>query len=128
MHLKILLLIGTGSFIGGVSRYLLSQLIQNKSLTAFPFGTLSVNLVGCLLIGIVFGLAEKGNISPEMRLFFATGLLGGFTTFSAFSSETVGLINSAQYNYAIIYVLASVLIGFILTFLGMLAIKLILMH
>jgi CrcB protein len=119
------LLIGTGSFIGGVSRYLLSQLIQNKTLMAFPFGTLTVNLLGCLLIGIVFGLAEKGNLSPEMRLFFATGILGGFTTFSAFSSETIVLINSAQYNYAITYVLISVLIGFILTFLGVMLTRLI---
>ena len=84
-----------------------------------------MNLIGCLLIGIVFGIAEKGNLSPEMRLFFATGLLGGFTTFSAFSSETVALINSAQFNYAITYVLASVLIGFIATFLGVILTRLI---
>ena len=125
MHFKILLLIGAGSFLGGISRYLLSQFIQNKSLIAFPFGTLSVNLVGCLLIGIVFGLAEKGNLSPEMRLFFATGLLGGFTTYSAFSNDTVALIISAQYNYAMMYVLSSVLIGFVATFFGVMLTRLI---
>ncbi len=116
--MKILLLIGTGSFIGGVSRYLLSQFIQNKSLTTFPFGTLSVNIIGCLLIGVVYGIADKGNMSPEMRLFFATGLLGGFTTFSAFSNDTVALIHSGQYNYAITYILSSVVIGLVATFLG----------
>ncbi len=123
--MKILLLIGAGSFIGGVSRYLLSQFIQNKSLTTFPFGTLSVNIIGCLLIGIVFGIAEKGNLSPEMRLFFATGLLGGFTTYSAFSNDTVAMINSGQYNYAITYVLSSVVIGLVATFLGIMVTRMI---
>ncbi|HZV71107.1 MAG TPA: fluoride efflux transporter CrcB [Saprospiraceae bacterium] len=116
--MKILLLIGTGSFIGGVCRYLLSQWIQPKSLGTFPVGTLIVNLTGCLVIGIIFGIAEKGNISNEMKLFFATGLLGGFTTFSAFSNETFTLLNAGHYSQAIMYVLASVLIGLLATFLG----------
>lgn len=123
--MKILFLIGTGSFIGGISRYLISQFIQQKSLATFPFGTLGVNIIGCLLIGIVFGLAERGNFSPELRLFFATGLLGGFTTFSAFSNDTVALINTGQYNYALTYVLLSVVIGIVATFLGIVLTRLI---
>jgi CrcB protein len=88
--MKIILAIGIGSFIGGILRYLLSLFIQNKFLSAFPFGTMSVNILGCFLIGLVFGLSDRGNISMEARLFLATGFLGGFTTFSAFSNETVG--------------------------------------
>ena len=122
--MKIVLLVGAGSFIGGISRYLLSLYIQNKSLTSFPFGTMGVNLVGCLLIGIVFGIAEKGNLSPELRMFFATGLLGGFTTFSAFSNDTVALINTGQYNYAFTYVLITVVVGIVATFLGLLLTRL----
>ena len=122
--MKILLLIGTGSFIGGISRYLLAQFIQNKSLALFPFGTLGVNLIGCLLIGVVFGLMERGSLSPEVRLFLATGLLGGFTTYSAFSNDTVVLINGGQYYYAITYVMASVFIGLLATFSGLMVTRL----
>ena len=82
--MKIILAIGTGSFIGGILRYLLSQFIQTKFVSTFPFGTLGVNIIGCFLIGLVFGLADRGNLTQEWRLFLATGLIGGFTTFSAF--------------------------------------------
>ena len=67
--MKIILAIGIGSFIGGILRYLLSLFIQNKFLSTFPFGTMSVNILGCFLIGLVFGLSERGNISMEVRLF-----------------------------------------------------------
>ncbi|NEM98321.1 fluoride efflux transporter CrcB [Pontibacter burrus] len=122
--MKILLAIGAGSFIGGVGRYLLSQLIQSKSLTQFPVGTLVVNIVGCFLIGIVFGLFAKGTLSDEWRLFLATGVLGGFTTFSAFSGETISLLQGGQYWPAIVYVLASVLLGLLATFIGLWLVKL----
>ena len=90
--MKILLAIGAGSFIGGTCRYLLSQFIQARSTIPFPFATLTVNIIGCLLIGVVFGLSAKGGMTPEWRLFLATGILGGFTTFSAFSYETVHML------------------------------------
>ena len=116
--MKILLVIGLGSFIGGILRYGMAQWIQSRFLSAYPFGTLSVNLLGCLLIGIVYGLSEKGNLSPEWRLFLATGLLGGFTTFSAFSNETVSMLREGQFSPAILYVVASVVLGILATFLG----------
>ncbi|MBB6611003.1 fluoride efflux transporter CrcB [Pontibacter sp. Tf4] len=122
--MKILLAIGAGSFIGGVGRYLLSQLIQSKSLTQFPVGTLVVNIVGCFLIGVVFGLFAKGTLSDEWRFFLVTGVLGGFTTFSAFSGETISLLQGGQYWPAIIYVLASVLLGLLSTFIGLWLVKL----
>ena len=122
--MKLILAIGIGSFIGGIFRYLLSQTIQNKFLTSFPLGTLGVNILGCLLIGLVFGLSERGNFSMEWRLFLATGVLGGFTTFSAFSNETVGMLRDGQYWYACLYVVTSVVIGLLATFAGLSLIKL----
>lgn len=123
--MKILLAIGIGSFLGGISRYLLSQFIQAKFLSTFPFGTLGVNILGCLLIGVVFGLSDKGNLTQEWRLFMATGVLGGFTTFSAFSNETVSMLRDGQFWYAAAYILSSIFFGLMATFIGISFIKLI---
>ena len=122
--MKIILAIGIGSCIGGIFRYLLSQFIQNKFLSAFPFGTLGVNIIGCFLIGIVFGLSERGNFTMEWRLFLATGLLGGFTTFSSFSNETVSLLRDGQLWHAFTYIACSVVICLLATFTGISLIKL----
>lgn len=121
--MKIIIAIGTGSFIGAVLRYLLTQFIQSKLLSTFPFGTLTVNIVGCLLIGLVFGVSAKVNLSQEWRLFLATGLLGGFTTFSAFSYETINLLRDGQFWYASTYVVSSVVVGLVATFIGITIIK-----
>jgi CrcB protein len=122
--MQAMLIIGAGGFIGSVSRYLLSHLIQDRFFSSFPFGTLSVNIVGCFLIGLVFGLSERSNLSSEWRLFLATGIIGGFTTFSAFSLETVSLLRDAQYFHALGYVAMSVLLGVAATFFGILVLKL----
>ena len=121
--MKIILVIGIGSFLGGISRYLLSQVIQNKFLSAFPFGTISVNIIGCFLIGVIFGLTERGNFTMEWRLFLVTGFLGGFTTFSSFSNETVGLLRDGQLWHAFTYVTCSVVVGLLATFTGISLIK-----
>lgn len=123
--MKIILLIGTGSFIGGVLRYSISQFVQTKFLSAFPFGTFAVNIIGCFAIGMVFALSEKTNMSPEMRLFLATGICGGFTTFSAFSNETFSLMRDGQLFYASAYITSSVLFGLLATFIGYSLLKLI---
>lgn len=122
--MKLILAIGTGSFIGGILRYLLSQSIQAKFLSAFPFGTFLVNIIGCFLIGLAFGLADRGNLTNEWRHFLATGLIGGFTTFSAFSNETVNLLRDGQLGYATIYIASSVLLGILATFIGITIIRL----
>jgi fluoride exporter len=116
--MRLLFLVGIGSFIGGVCRYLLSTLIQAKSPSGFPYGTLTVNLLGCLFIGILFGIFEKTELGIETRLLLVTGLLGGFTTFSAFSGETYHLIRDGHFSLALTYVLISVLVGVCLTFAG----------
>lgn len=102
----------------------MSQFIQARSTVPFPFATLTVNIIGCLLIGVVFGLGAKGGITPDWRLFLATGILGGFTTFSAFSYETVHMLQNGQVSSAIAYVLASVLLGLLATFVGIWLVKL----
>ena len=122
--MKLILAIGVGSCIGGICRYLLSQLIQNKFLSTFPFGTLGVNIIACFLIGVVFGLSDRGNLTMEWRLFLATGILGGFSTFSAFSNETVALLRDGQLWQAFIYISCSVVIGLLATFIGISLIKL----
>lgn len=119
MSFKFLLLIGTGSFIGGVLRYLISFPLMHKYPHGFPWGTLIVNIIGCFCIGLLYGYAERWPFPKEWRLFLATGLLGGFTTFSAFSNETVTLFNNGQQAMAIVYVLTSVLLGLGATFLGL---------
>jgi CrcB protein len=121
--MRIILLVGSGSFIGGVLRYFSSVFIQNKLPQTFPFATLGVNITGCFLIGILFGLTERSGISTEARLFLATGICGGFTTFSAFSQETFYLLRSGHFAYATIYISVSVLIGLLATFAGVSAMK-----
>lgn len=123
--MRIIALIGIGSFVGGILRYLTTLFIQTKFLSTFPYGTLTVNVLGSLIIGIVFGLSEKFNLSPEWRLFVATGLCGGFTTFSAFSLETMSMIQEGQYFYSIGYVALSILLGLLAVFLGMMLIKIV---
>ncbi len=122
--MKALLLVGTGSFIGGIFRYVLSLFVNTKTETSFPFATLSVNLIGCFCIGLFFGMVEKSEVPQEWKLFIATGLLGGFTTFSAFSNETFLLFRNGENMQAVAYILASILLGLACTFLGRFTIQL----
>jgi|SRR5690348_2705 len=122
--MKIILVIGIGSLLGGICRYLLTLFIQNKLLTTFPLGTLVVNILACFFIGIVYGLSDRGNVNAEWRLFLATGFLGGFSTFSSFSNETVSLLRDGQLWYAFSYVAGSVITGIAATFAGIFVIKL----
>ena len=91
-----LLIVGTGGFFGTVFRYLLNVLIQRNSLLPIvPLGTLTVNFLGCFLIGFLGGLMEaKQLLNQELRLLVFAGFLGGFTTYSAFSYETFGFMKS----------------------------------
>ena len=121
--MRIFFIIGMGGFIGCVLRYLISLSIQNRFLSVFPYGTLGVNIIGCLVIGIIFGLSERTNLSVEWRLFLATGICGGFTTFSAFSIETFGMLREGQLMHAFVYIGASVVLGLFATFAGISILK-----
>jgi CrcB protein len=117
--LKTLFIIGSGSFIGGIARYLTSRLVQNSMVSAFPFGTMVVNLFGCLLIGLIFGISERTNlINDEWRIFLTVGFCGGFTTFSAFANENVTLLRDGNFLYFALYTGLSVFLGLAAVFFG----------
>ncbi|GAB4254981.1 MAG: fluoride efflux transporter CrcB [Saprospiraceae bacterium] len=116
--MQALLIVGAGSFVGGMLRYGISKWVQVKLLTTYPFGTFTVNIVGCLIIGLLMGMSERYNISSEWRLLLVTGFCGGFTTFSAFSIETMALLRDAQYLPAFLYIAGSVIIGVLAAFAG----------
>ena len=116
--MKLIVIVGIGSFIGGIFRYLLSLFIQNKISPGFPYATLAVNLLGCLVIGLVFSFSERPGLSYDWKLFLATGICGGFTTFSAFSVESFSLLRNGHYSSAVIYILASVILGIMFTIIG----------
>jgi CrcB protein len=121
---KLILIVGAGGFAGSVARFLSQQAIARLYPSSFPWGTLTVNIAGCLIIGIVYGLGEKGGIlSPEMRLLLATGFCGGFTTFSSFAYDNVGLLRDGELLYALLYIAASVVIGLVAAYLGVLLVK-----
>jgi CrcB protein len=120
---KTLLLVGAGSFAGGVGRFFISRAMQPKAHNGIPWGTMVVNVTGCFLIGIVYACSTKGNLSETSRLALASGLLGGFTTFSAFSSETLGLLQANLPGQALGYVLATVLLGLLANYAGWQAVK-----
>lgn len=111
--MKEVLLVGVGGAIGSMARYKLSGLVLHFAIDwRFPLPTFVVNLAGCLGAGLLWGLAEKHNLlSSSLRLLIFTGLLGGFTTFSAFSLETVYLLRKNEIGIASLYVALSVLCG-----------------
>ena len=108
-----ILWVGFGGFLGSIGRYLLSGYVQHLMRAAgFPYGTLVVNLVGCLLIGFLSQwVGARGFLSPETRLFVFMGLLGGFTTFSTFSNETMNLWQTGASAAALTNVAVHVVFG-----------------
>jgi CrcB protein len=115
-----LFLVGLGGALGAVSRYKLGGLVLHHSEGwRFPLSTFVVNVLGCLIAGILAGLAEKHDfLSGHTRLFLFTGILGGFTTFSAFGLETVTLFQENLAGVAILNIVASVLCGIAALWLG----------
>jgi CrcB protein len=105
-------LVALGSALGGVLRYLLSPLFQRGFAEGFPGGTLVVNVLGSFVIGLVLRVASESTLlSPEARVFLTVGVCGGFTTFSAFSAETLRLLQTDQWSRALIYIVAAVVLS-----------------
>ena len=118
------ILVLIGGAIGSGSRYLLSNYITKAYSAAFPYGTFAVNIIGCLFIGIIYGATERLQVaSPQWRLFLATGLCGGFTTFSAFAYENFQLLQTENYSAFTLNTLGSCIFGFTAVFLGVLLTK-----
>jgi CrcB protein len=123
--LKQLLLIGTGGFIGSVARFLVSRLNTRIDWLSIPIGTLTVNVLGSLLIGFLIGISEKSPIlTVEWRMFLMVGLCGGFTTFSSFSGENLVLMKNGQILPLLLYTGLSIFLGFIAVYLGYISTKL----
>jgi CrcB protein len=118
-----LLLVMLGGAIGAGLRHLAGSAALARFGPGFPWATLFVNLAGGLLIGLLAGWFAKAGASEQMRLFFAVGLLGGFTTFSAFSLETWLMIERGQIGMAALYVTASVIGSVLLLVAGLLVMR-----
>jgi CrcB protein len=123
MNLALILSVGTGGFIGAILRFTLSGWVQKASASTFPFGTLSVNILGSFMIGFLFLYFQHINLSPNHKALFITGLLGALTTFSTFSLDTVLLMQASMYVKALLNVLLNVLFSVGATTLGMIFFK-----
>ena len=121
MSLQGILLVAAGGAIGSVARYKLSGFVLHHTIDwRFPAGTFAVNVIGCFIAGVLAGLAEKHDFfSPETRLLLFTGILGGFTTFSAFGLETMHLLKRGELGIAAANVLLSVTVGLVALWIGM---------
>ena len=104
-----------GGAVGSVCRYLLSSV----HVASFPWGTLTVNVLGSLLIGLLAGLSGRGILSPELKLLLVTGFCGGFTTFSTFANESFGMMKAGEVLTAAVYVGVSVTVGILAVWGGM---------
>ena len=115
-----ILWVGLGGFLGSISRYLLSGYVQHLVRgTGFPYGTLAVNVIGCFFIGFLAHWVEaRGFLSPETRLFVFIGLLGGFTTFSTFSYETMNLWQAGDNAAALANIAVHMVLGLGAAWLG----------
>lgn len=118
--IKNILLIGLGGGLGSIARYLCQKWFMDHHLHAFPWATFMVNIIGCFLIGLFWGIFLKPFAGNESwKLFLMTGICGGFTTFSAFTLEGIGLIKEQKLGLFFIYIGGSVVIGLLATYVGM---------
>lgn len=119
MRLFLLALVFVGGGIGSICRYALATAVQRNFPDPFPLGTFLVNLIGCFAVGLVGALGlERAALSPEARTFLMVGILGGFTTFSSFAWETLGLLSVKDLFRASMYVGGSVFLGLLGAALG----------
>ncbi len=125
--LRTILIVGTGGFTGSVLRYLVQVLVERWQDSTFPLGTFIVNILGSLIIVVVFALAEKGDIlNPELRIFMTVGFCGGFTTFSAFAYNNLNMLKDNSIYYLLLNIGGSLTLGILAVYLGIILIRAIL--
>ena len=117
MNYTYLILVGIGGMIGSIGRYLAGKVVQTRTDSIFPYSTLSVNLLGSFILGLILSIATRRNLSPEWGLFLGTGVCGGFTTFSAFSLENLNLLQQKP-ALSILYISISLAGGVLFAALG----------
>ena len=116
--IKDIVLVGIGSCLGGICRYLISHFIGHPQ-SGFPWGTFVVNIIGCLLIGILWGVTSRfQNFAQAFSLLLVVGFCGGFTTFSTFSREGLSLLQTQNYTLFLLYTLGSVVLGILAVMVG----------
>jgi CrcB protein len=113
--IKQFLLVGLGGALGTILRFAANLLYNNRS---FPVTTLLINITGSFVIGMVIAFSIKNEASDNWKLFLATGLCGGFTTFSAFSFENLQLLQNGKFMISLMYILGSMLLGILAAWLG----------
>lgn len=119
-----LIMVGIGGLLGSVARYLVGQFIAKLFPLNSPYGTFLVNVVGCLAIGIFYGIAEKQSwFSNEWRLFLIVGLCGGFTTFSSFAWENLSFLQNSNYTGFFLYIFGSFILGLLAVWTGLIITK-----
>lgn len=119
-------MIGLGGGIGSIARYLTSVYVTRLIESAFPYGTLAVNILGSMIIGLIFGFSDRYSwLTPELRLLLATGFCGGFTTFSTFSYETLTLLRQGYLYLGVSNILLNVVACIAATLLGLFLVRII---
>ena len=117
---KLMLLAGAGGFIGTCCRFLTNRLYLTYFKTTLPIATFTVNILGCFIVGLIFGLLNRaGIVSPKLNAFLIVGFCGGFTTFSTFSYETFSLGMNGEMLTSLLYVVTSFVIGLLAVWLGL---------
>ena len=118
-YLVSLLIVGVGGFVGSIARFAAGGLVHRFTGFTFPWGTVFVNVAGCLAIGVIAGLSQsKQLLTPETRLLVMVGFLGGFTTFSTFGYETFALLRDGEPVRAALYALLQVAAGLVAVWMG----------
>lgn len=118
--LRTIFIVGTGGFIGSVLRYFVQVFVEKGLMSTFPWGTFVANVAGSFIIGVVYALAEKGNLmSAEWRMFLAVGICGGFTTFSSFAYNNMMMLKEGVYGQFFLNVGGSLFFGLLAVYLGM---------
>ncbi len=112
-NMRDILTVGIGCAVGGCLRYAVSKWMAGCTALAFPWGTFTVNILGCFIIGMLSGTDTPARwLSPQVKLLLTTGFCGGFTTFSTFINESSTLVNSGKGPTALLYMAASMAVGF----------------
>ena len=116
------LIVGVGGFAGSIARFWLGAYIGQRMGSRFPYGTLLINITGSFLVGFVMTvLTEKTSLSPNWRYLVPIGFIGGYTTFSTFEFETLRAMQDGQFTIGILNVVLSVLVGFLMVWMGAMA-------